>query len=277
MATEPELRIEERIFHPLQHLGLKQAHFAARQFQEFDGLARVHPEIISSLTLVCPPRTLNADSLRALGDRLLCFYGGKGPNAPIVRESLASLPEAMRPCLQDYLDFNWEDIIADHTDFIGTAMLYLLSRIDHERQLQPAAAASSEGEVAGICYRIQGSGPPLVLMPLVLAPSQWEPLQSKLSERYCTIILGGAELGGVRQLGAGGRSAGYRKMLECFLAELKLRPGETVLEIGCGSGVFSAFWLNAPKQRILSRLWISIAISWTREAYLRAKKVWRKP
>lgn len=241
MASEAELRIEERIFQLLQHLGLKQAHFAAREFQEFDGLARVHPEIISSLTLVCPPRTLNADSLRALGDRLLCFYGGKGPNAAIVRESLARLPEAMRLCLQDYLDFNWTDIIADHTDFIGTAMLYFLSRIDQERQLQPAAPASSEGEVAGICYRIQGSGPPLVLMPLVLAPSQWEPLQSRLRERYCTIILGGAELGGVRQLEARGRSAGYRKMLECFLAELKLRPGETVLEIGCGSGVFTRF------------------------------------
>ena len=241
MANEAELRIEERIFQLLQYLGLKQAHFAAREFQEFDGLARVHPEIISSLTLVCPPRTLNADSLRALGDRLLCFYGGKGPNAAIVRESLASLPEAMRLCLQDYLDFNWTDIIADHTDFIGTAMLYFLSRIDQERQFQPAAPASSEGEVAGICYRIQGSGPPLVLMPLVLAPSQWEPLQSRLSERYCTIILGGAELGGVRQLEARGRSAGYRKMLECFLAELKLRPGETVLEIGCGSGVFTRF------------------------------------
>src|SRR5262249_17714236 len=117
MATEPELRIEERIFHPLQHLGLKQAHFAARQFQEFDGLARVHPEIISSLTLVCPPRTLNADSLRALGDRLLCFYGGKGPNAAIVRESLASLPEAIRAFLPDYLDFHLTHIIPHPTHF----------------------------------------------------------------------------------------------------------------------------------------------------------------
>src|SRR5262249_62223250 len=123
MASEAKLRIEERIFQLLQHLGLKQAHFAAREFQEFDGLARVHPEIISSLTLVCPPRTLNADSLRALGDRLLCFYGGKRPNAAIVRESLGSLPEAMRLFLQSYFDFNLAGKIPDHTDFIGAAMM----------------------------------------------------------------------------------------------------------------------------------------------------------
>jgi hypothetical protein len=28
--------------------------------------------------------------------------------------------------------------------------------------------------VAGITYAIRGSGPPLVLLPLGLAPSQWE-------------------------------------------------------------------------------------------------------
>ena len=241
MATEIELTVEERIFQLLRHLGLEQAHFAAREFQEFDSLARVHPEVISSLTLVCPPRTLNADSLRSLGDRLLCFYGGKGLNAAIVRESMASLPEAMRLCLQGYLDFNWADVIADHTDFIGTAMLYFLSRIDQELELQAIAPPPSEGEVAGICYRIHGSGPPLVLLPLVLAPSQWEPLYSRFSERYCTIVLGGAELGGVRQLEARGRSDGYRRVLERFLTEVELRPGETVLEVGCGSGVLTRF------------------------------------
>ena len=239
MTTEVELRTEERIYQLLQHLGLEQAHFAAREFQEFDGLARVHPEIISSLTLVCPPRTLNPDSLRSLGDRLLCFYGGKGLNAAIVRDSLTSLPEAMRLCLQDYSDFNWADVIADHTDFIGTAMLYFLSRVDRELELQSIAPPSNEGEAAGIYYRIQGSGPALVLLPLVLAPSQWEPLYSRLNERYCTIVLGGAELGGVRQLEARGRSAGYRRVLERFLAELELKPGETVLEAGCGSGVLT--------------------------------------
>jgi len=248
MAIEIDLPTEERIFQLLRHLGLEQAHFAAREFQEFDGLARVHPEIISSLTLVCPPRTLNADSLRPLGDRLLCFYGGKGPNAAIVRDSLDSLPEAMRLRLQDYLDFNWADVVADHTDFIGTAMLYFLSLMDQKLELQSITSPPSEGEVAGVSYRIRGSGPPLVLLPLVLAPSQWEPLLSRLSERYCTITLGGAELGGVRQLEARGRAEGYRRALERFVAETKLKPGETLLEVGCGSGVLTRLLARRMKE-----------------------------
>ena len=55
-----------------------------------------------------------------------------------------------------------------------------------------ASLREGEGEIAGISYRIRGVGPPLVLLPMFLAPSQWEPLVPRLSERYCTITLGGA-------------------------------------------------------------------------------------
>jgi hypothetical protein len=41
---------------------------------------------------------------------------------------------------------------------------------------QGVSLPEGEGEVAGITYRVRGSGPPLVLMPLDLTPSQWEPL-----------------------------------------------------------------------------------------------------
>jgi ubiquinone/menaquinone biosynthesis C-methylase UbiE len=239
MATEVALPTAERIFEVVRQLGLERAHFAGREFQEFDGLVRAHPEIIASLTLVCPPRTLNPETLRPLSSRLVCFYGGKGPNAATVRDSMATLPEATRHCLEDYLDVNWADVVADRSDFIGTAMLSFLSRMDKNLQMRPAALGPSEGEIAGISYIIRGSGPPLILLPLVLAPSQWEPLLSRFGERYCTITLGGEELGGVRQLEARGRSEGYRRSLECFVDELKVKPGEGILEIGCGSGVLT--------------------------------------
>jgi ubiquinone/menaquinone biosynthesis C-methylase UbiE len=81
-----------------------------------------------------------------------------------------------------------------------------------------------------------------VLLPMFLAPSQWEPLVPRLSERYCTITLGGAALGAVAILESRGRSIGYLRMVSTLLKEAELRSEETVLEVGGGSGVLDR-WL----------------------------------
>ena len=54
MAAEAELPVEERILQLLRHLGIQQAHFAASTPADWEGLVTAHPEVISSLTLVCP-------------------------------------------------------------------------------------------------------------------------------------------------------------------------------------------------------------------------------
>jgi protein-L-isoaspartate O-methyltransferase len=239
MATEIDPPIEERILRLLQGLGLKKAHVAAREFQEFDGLVRFHPEVVASLTLVFPPRTLKSDVLRPFGPRLLCFYGTKGPNAAIVKKSFEPLSDATQICFENYLDVNWSDVAADHAEKIADAMLSFLGRMDRMIDLPPANLFRPEGEIAGLTYSVIGSGPPLIILPLVLAPSQWEPLLSRLSQNYCTIVIGGAEVGGVRQLEARGRTESYRRALKSFVGEMEIKPGENVLEVGCGSGVLT--------------------------------------
>jgi SAM-dependent methyltransferase len=81
-----------------------------------------------------------------------------------------------------------------------------------------------------------------VLLPLSLVSSQWDPLLSSLSARYQTVALGGPELGFMATLESRGRSAGYLGMVRRVLDAVQLRPGEVVLDVGCGSGVLDR-WL----------------------------------
>jgi ubiquinone/menaquinone biosynthesis C-methylase UbiE len=100
----------------------------------------------------------------------------------------------------------------------------------------------AQGTVAGITYRSQGEGLPLLLLPLSLASSQWDPLLSRLSARYRTIVLSGPELGFLAMLESRGRAAGYLSVIRRMIDVVQPRAGEFVLEVGCGSGVLDR-WL----------------------------------
>jgi SAM-dependent methyltransferase len=251
MAANSELSVAERLVQLLRHLGIAQAHVAGRLAADWSGLAATHPELVASLTLICPTDP-PPPVLRVLASRLLVFTGDQGAPAEAVRKAAALLPEARLVTLHDYFGHPRADVVADHAEVIGHTMLAFLARRDHEHPLKPLASPEGEGEIAGITYRVHGAGPPLVLLPLGLAPSQWDALLPRLSARYGTIVLGGAVLGSVASLEARGRSAGYLGVVRSLIEETDLRPGETILDVGCGTGVLDR-WL-ARRTRGANRL-----------------------
>ena len=150
--------------------------------------------------------------------------------------------------LDDYPGLPFSDVIVDRGDVIGAALLDFMERLEHKLPTPVVALAADAGEVAGITYRIEGSGPPLLLLPLALAPSQWDPLLPRLRERFCTIALGGPHLGIMPILEGRGQAPGYLRIVQNVVDELALRPGERVLDAGCGSAVISR-WLARRTRR----------------------------
>ncbi|HLN88033.1 MAG TPA: methyltransferase domain-containing protein [Candidatus Limnocylindrales bacterium] len=228
--TETHATLPERIVQLLNHLGLARAHFAACMPRDWEGLAAYYPELIASLTLICP-MGINASVLQTHSLPVLCVTGDRGRPAKEAERELAKLPAARAHVLRDYFSPPWADPILDRRDEIGKALVEFISPI----QIATLASAPIDGEVAELSYRICGQGAPLVLMPLALSPSQWEPLISALSANFCTITLGGAHLGMVAHLETRAQSS-YMRVIDQLISELNLAPGQSVLEVGCGPG-----------------------------------------
>jgi ubiquinone/menaquinone biosynthesis C-methylase UbiE len=110
--------------------------------------------------------------------------------------------------------------------------------LDSVSAVADAGVAPGEGEIEGVAYRSSGSGPALLLLPLSLARSQWDPIVRLLSERYTVIVAGGAFLGMVPTLEARMRG-GYRTVVTNVLDTARPLGGESVLEVGCGSGAIA--------------------------------------
>ncbi|MEM7034273.1 MAG: methyltransferase domain-containing protein, partial [Chloroflexota bacterium] len=236
----PEIT-EDRLVALFNELGLGKVHMAARQPGDWLGLAQTYPERVASLSIVCPS-ALMVEAGAHLTDRLQVIVGDQSLNVAVIQQSLANLPEARQAWISNYASLLWSDVITEQEATIGNALKDLITDQEAKEPLEIVDLPEGEGEIAGIRYDVRGSGLPLVLFPLGLAPNQWDALIPTLSEQYCTITLSGAYLGMVPMLEARGKTTGYQQMLATMLAEVNLQAGETVLEVGCGTGVIDR-WL----------------------------------
>jgi SAM-dependent methyltransferase len=229
---QSEPTIGDRLGALLGHLGIERCHVGGCMSGDWGELIAAPGIDVTTLTLICP--MLNEglpDGLEQLQAPTLIVTGDWGAPAARAKRLADAFANSTLVTLADYASPIWADPLADRTEEIYPAVTAVLD----QSALSDAGLSAQSGEVAGLTYDIQGAGPPLLLLPLALAPSQWQPIQDRLRAHFCTITVRGPMLGMVALLEARGRS-GYGRIVANLTDRAALQPGETVLEAGCGSG-----------------------------------------
>jgi SAM-dependent methyltransferase len=227
MGEQPTLT--ERLLSLWDHLGLTAAHVATQMPGDIADFARRHPERIAGL-LLCVPSRLDPAPFAAVGSRTVMIAGARGMTAEVTARAEPRLPGSRRVVLTDYEAPGWADVVADRTDAITDALRGLTGTAT---VLNPAEGAGSH---AGITFQVSGSGPALVLLPFFLAPSQWQAAIPELARHFTVIVLGGRHLGGVAALEDRARGPSYAGMINTMFDTIAPAAGETILDVGCGSG-----------------------------------------
>ena len=225
--------IDARIIILLDQLQIEQAHIAGRLLTDWRDLVVNYPDRVASLSLVAPT-SLPAADLANTQERVQIFCSDLPLFGDWALAALDELPQATHHIFEGYKTNLWADLALDQSELIYQNLLAFAER-HPATQITDTTIAS--GEMDGLTYQVSGQGEALILLPLGLSPSAWEPLTARLSQHFCVIVLGGAQLGFIPILEERGQSDGYLSLMRTFFEWIDLQSNESVLEVGCGTGV----------------------------------------
>lgn len=231
------LTTSERIASLMDHLGLEAAHLATQIPGDAAEFVQRAEGRVGGIVL-CGATRLDPQPFTQVAGRLLMIAGDKGLTVAAAERAAARLPGAQRHVLANYEAAGWSDVVADRTTEVAEAMSRFLAEVASRVSVPDASPCSGpqSGEHAGLTWRRTGQGPPLLLLPFFLAPSQWEPAVPHLMRHFTVIQVGGANIGGIAALEDRARAPTYRALFHSLIDRLAPKPDARILDVGCGSG-----------------------------------------
>ena len=243
------MNIEDRLRELFSHLGIRRAHIASAGFYGPSGrICTQAPDLVASMTLVCPlsvPQSIDTDIALPFS---ICT-GDRGELADTVASALQGSDHAHHILLKDCAPLLWDDLVNERTRELGDAIFSFLDSVDEKTSMTAEHLEQDSGMVAELAYRVMGSGPPLILFPFALAPSQWDPLLGELSARFTVVLVSGAHVPPGVNLESRVGNPGYLEILKTCFEFLDIKPGATILEVGCGTGAVSRVLAEYTKRK----------------------------
>ena len=224
----------ERIYRCLRELGVSRAHFAGRSTHEVSAVIAAHPGMVASFSKICGDSGREL-ALRQVASAVLWVRGDHGSSSNAFQQSDLTAAGAREFVLAGHEDALWSDTAAERSQELAATLLEFWHDLDCAEAPALLDAIPPSGEISGISFQASGHGTPVVLLPLFLAPSQWDPVVDALAARHTVILLSGPELSPVSNIEWRART-GYLRVVHALLQESGLKPGDRVLEVGCGTG-----------------------------------------
>jgi len=232
----------DRLAAVLDHLGLERVLIATQMPGDIAGFCAKHPDRVAGLALVIASR-ITPSAFAPFGHKVMVLTGDSGIPSETAGATAPAMPDAARAVIEGYAATAWSNIAAERPDDLCNHLEHFLGAIDGASSPRPDVQA--EGEIAGVTFRVSGTGPALILPPFFLAASQWEPVIERLSRRFTTVVLGGAHIGGVAMLEDRASLASYRDLFRAIIHRMDVPEGARVLEVGCGPAALCRQLLDA--------------------------------
>lgn len=231
-----EMSLADRLTAVFDHLSIKQVSVAACMSADWSCLVGPLKRRVANLAVVAPHLNQGVPSEAGGFEKpVMVIAGDEGAPAERSRMLVEQFPNSSLIPLAGYSSPVWANTVTDRLQEITVALTNLWQAGSTDGEWPGASSVASEGTVAGISYRVEGKGPPVVLLPLSLSPAQWGALVEKLRDRYSFITLGGAYLGAIALL-EGRAQSGYSDLVASVIASAEAHASGKMLEVGCGSG-----------------------------------------
>jgi len=236
------LTTAQRLLALLDHLGFERAHIATQIPADIAQVVATGGERLGGVVLIVPTR-LDAAAFSDVADRLLLISGDRGLTVETTGRAAERLPGARRHVLANYEAAGWSDVVADRGDEVADAMARFLEAVPATAQARPRGPLppGKAGTCSGLTWKMTGEGPPLLLLPFFLAPSQWQPAVERLARHFTVIEVGGPHIGGIAALEDRARAPTYRAMFRTLIEFMAPARNARILDVGCGSGALDRF------------------------------------